>query len=64
MYLYQDLNRRHLTIDGYRMAIVDALGPAGLNIYTTETLTGYSPVFTGIVPKVPGFSKMEPFCCS
>ena len=32
MYLYQDLNRRLSTIDGYRMAIVDTLGPAGLSI--------------------------------
>ena len=32
MYLYQDLNRRPSTIDGYRMAIVDALGPVGLQI--------------------------------
>ena len=32
MYLYQDLNRRPSTIDGYRMAIVDTLGPAGLHI--------------------------------
>ena len=29
MYLYQDLNRRPLTIDGYRTAIVDTLGPSG-----------------------------------
>ena len=29
MYLYQDLNRRPLTIDGYRTAIVDTLGPNG-----------------------------------
>ena len=27
MYLYQDLNRRPSTIDGYRTAIVDTLGP-------------------------------------
>ena len=32
MYLYQDLNRRPLTIDGYRMAIVHTLGPVGPNI--------------------------------
>ena len=32
MYLYQDLNRRPLTIDGYRTAIVDTLGPAGQHI--------------------------------
>ena len=32
MYLYQDLNRRPSTIDGYRMAIVDTLGPAGHHI--------------------------------
>ena len=30
MYLYQDLNRRPSTIDGYRMAIVDTLGSTGL----------------------------------
>ena len=29
MYLYQDLNRRPSTIDGYRTAIVDTLGPTG-----------------------------------
>ena len=27
MYLYQDLNRRPSTIDGYKKAIVDTLGP-------------------------------------
>ena len=32
MYLYQDLIRRRSTIDGYRLAIVDTLGPAGLHI--------------------------------
>ena len=32
MYLYQDLNRRPSTIDGYRTAIVDTWGPMGLHI--------------------------------
>ena len=32
MYLYQDLNRRPLTIDGYRTAIVDTLGPTAQHI--------------------------------
>ena len=32
MYLYQDLNRRPSTIDGYRTAIVDTLGPVGHHI--------------------------------
>ena len=32
MPLYQDLSRHPSTIDGYRMAIVDTLGPAGLHI--------------------------------
>ena len=32
MYLYQDLNRRPSTIDGYRTAIVDTLGPRGHHI--------------------------------
>ena len=42
MYLYQDLNRCPSTIDGYRMAIVDTLGPAGHHIHKAQTLTGYS----------------------
>ena len=32
MYLYQDLNRRPSTINGYKTAIVDTLGPAGHHI--------------------------------
>ena len=32
MYLYQDLNRRCSTIDGYRTAIVDTLGPTAHHI--------------------------------
>ena len=32
LYLYQDQNRRPSTIDGYRKAIVDTLGPAGHHI--------------------------------
>ena len=32
MYLYQDLNRCPLTIDGYRTAIVDTLGPTAHHI--------------------------------
>ena len=38
MYLYQDLNRRPSTIDGYRMAIVDTLGPVGLPISQSSDL--------------------------
>ena len=38
MYLYQDLNRRPSTIDGYRMAIVDTLGPTGLYISQSSDL--------------------------
>ena len=65
MYLYQDLNRHPSTIDGYRTDIVDILGPAGLHISQTQTLTGYSPVFMGIVPKVPGIFQNGTFllCC-
>ena len=43
MYLYQDLNRRPSTIDGSIFPKV-------------QTLIGYSPVFTGIVPK--GFRNL------
>ena len=51
MYLYQDLNGCPWTIDGYRTAIVDTLG----SIFPkAQTLTGYCPVLTGIIPKVPG----------
>ena len=53
MYLYQDLNRRPSTIDGYRTVIVDTLGPAGHHIHRAQTFTGYSPVSTGIIAKVP-----------
>ena len=52
MYLYQDLNRRPSTIDGYRTAIVDTLGPSGQRIADNEDLH-CSPVSTGIAPKVP-----------
>ena len=38
MYLYQDLNRCPLTIDGYRTAIVDTLGPAGHHISQSSDL--------------------------
>ena len=38
MCLYQDLNRRPLTIDGYRTAIVDTLGPAGHHISQNSDL--------------------------
>ena len=38
MYLYQDLNRCPLTIDGYRTAIVDTLGPTGHHISQSSDL--------------------------
>ena len=38
MYLYQDLNRRPSTIDDYRMAIVDTVGPMGLHIFQRSDL--------------------------
>ena len=38
MYLYQDVNRHPSTIDGYRTAIVDTLGPAGHQIYQSSDL--------------------------
>ena len=38
MSLYQDLNRHPLTIDGYRTAIADSLGPAGLHISQSSDL--------------------------
>ena len=44
MYLYQDLNRRPSTIDGYRTAIVDTLGPTGLHISQSSDLNRFSQV--------------------
>ena len=38
MYLYQDLNRHPSTIDGYRTAIVDTLGPTGHHISQSSDL--------------------------
>ena len=38
MYLYLDLNRRPSTIDGYRTAIVDNLGPVGHHIAQSSDL--------------------------
>ena len=38
MCLYQDLNRCPSTIDGYRTAIVDTLGPAGHHITQSSDL--------------------------
>ena len=38
MHLFQDLNRRPSTIDGYRTVILDALGPAGLHIAQSTDL--------------------------
>ena len=38
MYLYQDRNRCPSTIDGYRTAIVDTLGPTGLHISQSSDL--------------------------
>ena len=38
MYLYQDLNRHPSTIDGYRRAIVDTLGPAWHHISQSSDL--------------------------
>ena len=45
-YLYQDLNRRPSTIDGYRTAIVNTLGPVGLQISKSSDLNR-------LLPKVP-----------
>ena len=38
MYLYQDLNRRPSTINGYRTAVVDTLGLAGHHISQSSDL--------------------------
>ena len=61
MYLYQNLNRRPSTIDGYRTAIVDTLGPMGNILHIMKTFIGCSPVSIGIIPKVPEISLSGTF---
>ena len=50
-YLYQDLNRRPSTIDDYRSAIVDTLGPAGLPISQSLDLNRLLSTFHRDRPK-------------
>ena len=51
MYLYQDLDRCPLTIDGYRTAIVDTLGPAGHHISQCSDLNRLLSTFHRDCPK-------------
>ena len=51
MYLYQDLNRRPLTIDGYRTAIVDTLGPVLHHISQSSDLHRLLSCFHSDRPK-------------
>ena len=51
MYLYQDLNRRPSTIDGYRTAIVDTLGLVGLPISRSSYLNRLLSSFHRDCPK-------------
>ena len=62
MYLYQDLNRRPSTIDGYRTAIVDTLGPSGQHIAHNEEVALQFP--QGSPQKFQKSPQVEPFCCS
>ena len=50
--LYQDINRHPVTINGYSMAIVNTLGPAGFHISQSSD------------PNFQESSKMESFCCA
>ena len=51
MYLYQDLNKRPLTIDSHGMAIVDTLGPTGLHISRSSDLNRFFSSFHRDHPK-------------
>ena len=64
VYLYQDLNRRPSTIDGYRTAIVDTLGPAGYHISQSSDCHRFLQFSQGSSQKFQESSKMEPFCCT
>ena len=52
MYLYQDLNRRPSTIDGYRTVIVDTLGPTAHHIAHNADLHRLLPSFYRDRPKI------------
>ena len=52
MYLYQGLNRRPSTIDGYRWAIVDTLGPTGLHFSQSSDLNRLLSSFHGDCPQI------------
>ena len=64
MYLYQDLNSCPSTIDGYRTANVDTLGPAGLYISQSSDLNRLLSSCHRYCPKSSRNLKVEPFCCS
>ena len=51
MYLYQDLNRRPLTIDRYRTPIVDTPGPTRLHISQSSDLNRLLTSFHRDCPK-------------
>ena len=53
MYLYQDLSRCPSTIGGYRTALVDTLGPAGLHISQSSDLNRLLSSFHRDCPKSP-----------
>ena len=61
MYLHQDLNGRPSTIDGYRTAIVDTLGPVGHHISQSSDLHRLLSSFLFFVPKVPGIFQNGTF---
>ena len=61
MYLYQDVIRRPTTINGYRTAIVDTLGPAGHPIAQSSDLHRLLSSFHRDHPKVPGIFQNGTF---
>ena len=61
MYLYQDLNRRPSTIDGYRTAIVDTLGPTAHHIAHNADLHRLLSSFHRDRQKVPEISLSGTF---
>ena len=65
MYLYQDLNRRPSTIDGYRTAVIDTLGPAAHHIAHNADLHRLLSSFHRDRPeRSRDLPKWKPFCCS
>ena len=61
MYLYQDQNRRPLPLMVTGWPLLTLWAQRATILHKVQTFTGYSPVFTGIIQKVPGIFQNGTF---